>query len=84
MTPELWVTLLSGGIAGAILQPVLKFINNRKGMTLTNEQILREELQEQLDAMKIEIKELRGEVNVWKQKYFELYEEHLELKTKLK
>lgn len=83
MTPELLATLLGGGVIGAIVQPVFKFLNGRKAMELSNEEKLRSELQTQIDDMKAEIKELRGEVNVWKQKYFELYEEHVQLKARL-
>ena len=83
MTPDNIATLLGGGVLGYMAQSLFKFLNNRKAMTLTNEEKLRNELQEQIDVMKAEIKELRGEVNVWKGKYFELYEEHIQLKSKL-
>jgi len=83
MTSETIATLLGGGVLGYMAQALFKFLNNRKAMTLSNEEILRSEMQDQLDVMKAEIKELRGEVNVWKGKYFELYEEHIQLKAML-
>jgi hypothetical protein len=83
MTSETIATLLGGGVLGYMAQALFKFLNSRKAMTLSNEEILRSEMQDQLDVMKAEIKELRGEVNVWKGKYFELYEEHIQLKAML-
>lgn len=80
---ELVMALFGGGAVAMIIQYLLKYLKDSKEMTLSNEEKLRQELQEQIDDMKAEIKELRGEVNVWKQKYFELYEEHIQLKTRL-
>lgn len=80
---ELIIALFGGGAAAMIIQYLLKFLKDSKELTLSNEEKLRQELQEQIDVMKAELKELRGEVNVWKGKYFELYEEHIQLKAKL-
>jgi peptidoglycan hydrolase CwlO-like protein len=83
MNPEIITALLGGGVAGVMFQSLLKYLQRNKQMHLTNEEKLRQELQEQIDTMKLEIRELRMEVNNWKGKYFDLYEEHVELKALL-
>lgn len=80
---ETLAVLLGGGALGAMATSIFKYLTNRREQTLTNEEKLREELQEQIDALKEEVKELRAEVNSWREKYFEIYEEHVVLKTKL-
>ena len=80
---ETLAILLGGGALGALGTSIFKYLTNRREQTLTNEEKLREELQEQIDALKEEVKELRAEVNSWREKYFEIYEEHVVLKTKL-
>jgi regulator of replication initiation timing len=52
-------------------------------MTLSNEDKLRKELQDQIDEMKAEIAELKKEVDVWRTRYFDIYEEHIQLKVGL-
>jgi regulator of replication initiation timing len=52
-------------------------------MTLSNEEVLRKELQDQIDEMKAQIAELKKEVDVWRDKYFDIYEEHIQLKVRL-
>jgi hypothetical protein len=83
MNPEIITALLGGGVAGVMFQSLLKYLQKNKQMNLTNEEILRKEMQDQIDTMKLEIRELRMEVNNWKAKYFDLYEEHVELKAML-
>jgi gas vesicle protein len=83
MTQETLVALFGGGVIGAAVSGLFNFLLARKQMTLTNEEALRKELQEQIDALKLEIQELRSEVGHWRDKYFEIYEEHVKLKVKL-
>jgi peptidoglycan hydrolase CwlO-like protein len=83
MNIETLLALLGGGAAGAGGTSVFKFLLARREQTLSNEEILRRELQEQIDALKVEIGELRSEVGHWREKYFEIYEEHVKLKAQL-
>lgn len=80
---ETLAVLLGGGALGALGTSIFKYLTNRREQTLTNEEKLREELQEQIDALKEEVKELRTEVGHWREKYFEIYEEHVQLKARL-
>lgn len=80
---ETLAVLLGGGALGAMATSIFKYLTNRREQTLTNEEKLREELQEQIDALKEEVKELRTEVNSWREKYFEIYQEHVVLKARL-
>ena len=83
MNTETIVALFGGGVIGAGLANLLKFLLARRGQTLSNEELLRRELQEQIDSLKIEMQELRSEVGHWRDKYFEIYEEHVQLKARL-
>lgn len=83
MNLETVLALLGGGAAGAGGRSLFIYLTNRREQTLSNEEKLREELQEQIDALKQEIVELRNEVNNWRDKYFEIYEEHVQLKARL-
>ena len=40
-------------------------------------------MQDQIDEMKAQIAELKKEVDVWRDKYFDIYEEHIQLKVGL-
>ena len=83
MNPETIAAIFGGGAAAVMVQSTFRYLTSKKTMTLSNEEILRKEMQDQLDDLKAELKELRGEVVVWKQKYFELYQEHVELRAQL-
>lgn len=83
MTIETLLALLGGGAAGAGGTSLFKFLLQRKQQILSNEEVLRKELQEQIDALKVEVQELRSEVGHWRDKYFEIYEEHVNLKVRL-
>jgi hypothetical protein len=83
MNTETIIALFGGGVIGAGLANLLKFLLARRGQTLSNEELLRRELQEQIDSLKIEMQELRSEVGHWRDKYFEIYEEHVQLKARL-
>jgi hypothetical protein len=83
MELETLLALLGGGAAGAGGTSLFKFLLARREQTLSNEEVLRKELQDQIDALKAEIQELRSEVGHWRDKYFEIYEEHVKLKVRL-
>lgn len=83
MNLETLLALLGGGAAGASGTSLFKFILQRREQTLSNEEILRKEMQEQIDALKAEMQELRLEVGHWRDKYFEIYEEHVKLKARI-
>lgn len=83
MDIETLLALLGGGAAGAGGTSLFKFLLQRREQTLSNEEVLRKELQEQIDALKAEVQELRSEVGHWRDKYFEIYEEHVRLKAQL-
>lgn len=80
---ETIVALLGGGALGAIGTSIFKYLTTRREQTLTNEEKLRDELQEQIDALKAEVHALRTDVDHWREKYFEIYEEHIQLKARL-
>lgn len=80
---ETMLALLGGGAAGASGTSLFKFILSRREQTLTNEEKLRLELQEQIDALKAEVQTLREDVNIWRDKYFEILEDHIQLKARL-
>jgi molybdopterin converting factor small subunit len=80
---ETIVALLGGGALGAIGTSIFKYLTTRREQTLTNEEKLRDELQEQIDALKEEVHALRTDVDHWREKYFEIYEEHIQLKARL-
>jgi len=83
MNMETMLALLGGGAAGASGTSLFKFILSRREQTLTNEEKLRLELQEQIDALKAEVQTLREDVNIWRDKYFEILEDHIQLKARL-
>ena len=83
MNMETMLAILGGGAAGASGTSLFKFILSRREQTLTNEEKLRLELQEQIDALKDEIHALRADVNLWRDKYFEILEDHIQLKARL-
>lgn len=80
---ETMLAILGGGAAGASGTSLFKFILSRREQTLTNEEKLRLELQEQIDALKDEVHALRADVNLWRDKYFEILEDHIQLKARL-
>jgi hypothetical protein len=83
MNPETIAAIFGGGALGMIVQSTYKYLTNKRTMTLSNEEILRKELQDQIDEMKAQIAELKKEVDVWRDKYFDIYEEHIQLKVRL-
>lgn len=83
MNPESTIAALAGLLGGAAGTNIFKFLLARKGQEISNEEKLRKELQDQIDMLKQEILELRNDVNTWQTKYFEIYEEHIQLKLKL-
>jgi molybdopterin converting factor small subunit len=83
MNPETIAAIFGGGALGMIVQSTYKYLTNKRTMTLSNEEILRKELQDQIDEMKAQIAELKKEVDVWRDKYFDIYEEHIQLKVGL-
>jgi peptidoglycan hydrolase CwlO-like protein len=83
MNIETIMALLGGGAAGATGTSLFKFLLARREQTLSNEEVLRKELQEQIDVLKADILELRSEVGHWREKYFEIYEEHVKLKAQI-
>ena len=80
---EVIMAVLGGGVAGVMLQSLFKYLTKSRAMTLSNEEALRKELQDQLDVLKAEIEELKKEVDVWRDRYFDIYEEHIQLKVML-
>jgi len=83
MNFETILALLGGGAAGASGTSLFKFLLGRRAQTLSNEEVLRKELQDQIDGLRREIQDLRSEVGHWRDKYFEIYEEHVMLKSRL-
>jgi hypothetical protein len=83
VNPETIAAVFGGGALGMIVQSTYKYLTGKKTMTLSNEEKLRKELQDQIDDMKAEIAELKKEVDVWRDKYFDIYEEHIQLKVRL-
>lgn len=83
MNPETIAAIFGGGALGMLAQSTYKYLTTKKTMTLSNEEKLRKELQDQIDDMRAEIAELKKEVDVWRDRYFDIYEEHIQLKYRL-
>ena len=83
MNPETIAAVFGGGALGIIVQATYNYLTKKRSMTLSNEEILRKEMQDQIDEMKAQIAELKKEVDVWRDKYFDIYEEHIQLKVRL-
>ena len=83
MNPETIAAVFGGGALGMLVQATYKYLSSRRNVTLSNEEKLRKELQDQIDVMKAEIAELKKEVDVWRDRYFDIYEEHIQLKYRL-
>lgn len=83
MDMQILAALLGGGTLGVIGTGIFKYLTTRREQTLSNEEKLREELQDQIDALKTEVNALRTDVDHWRDKYFELYEDHVVLKARL-
>lgn len=83
MNPETIAAIFGGGALGMLVQATYKYLASKRNVTLSNEEKLRKELQDQIDVMKAEIAELKKEVDVWRDRYFDIYEEHIQLKYRL-
>ena len=83
MNPETIAAVFGGGALGIIVQATYNYMTKKRVQTLSNEDKLRKELQDQIDEMKSEIADLKKEVDVWRTKYFDIYEEHIQLKVRL-
>lgn len=83
MNIESIIAAVGGLLGGAAGSRIFSYLLKSKEQTLSNEETLRKELQEQIDSLRTEIQELRSEVGHWRDKYFEIYEEHVKLKVRL-
>lgn len=81
-----WEALIAALSGGAITKLLDKYFGQRQRVQdqlSTMEKSLREELQKEKTELRKEIAELRKEVDSWKEKYYLVLKENIELKTKL-
>lgn len=82
-----WWQALIAAISGGLLTKILdRYFGQRQRVQdqlSTMEKNLREELQKEKAELRKEIAELRKEVDLWKEKYYIVLKENIELKTKL-
>jgi chromosome segregation ATPase len=66
---------------GAGLKIIEHYLNRSKQIT-TDERQWRDEMRGDLSGLKGEVASLRTEVDTWRQKYYDLLNDHLQLKAK--
>lgn len=82
LTTELFTALyatVAGLVVGSIIKLITKLLD-RKQTELTTHVTLRKELREELDTVKLELQQLKFELDEWKQKYFDQVQATNELK----
>ena len=70
-------------LGGTGFNSLLRFISKNKETDITTEALLRQEMTDRLDALTIEIDDLKKEVSYWRDMYLDLYKQHADLRAKL-
>lgn len=83
MTSESILTALLAFIGGTGFNALLRYLSRNKETNISTEAMLRQEMTDRLDTMSLEIEELKREVSFWREKYFELYKAHADLRAHL-
>jgi len=80
MIDTAWIALIGTVFGGAGLKIVEKVLSNGQGKIDAATQ-LRDELRKESSALREEIKQVEKELDQWKEKYFILLQEFLEIKS---
>lgn len=77
-----WIALIGTIVGGAGLKTIEKFLA-RGGERIDTATDMRDELRKDLASSKDEARLLEKELDLWKEKYFQLLQEHLDTKSQL-
>ena len=80
MNDTIWVAIISvlGGSIGIKLLERMFAVSDRSN---DDSAVLRRELREDMKTLKLEVRDLRDELEVWTKKYYDLYETYAVLKV---
>lgn len=70
-------------LGGTGFNALLRFLSKNKETDITTEALLRQEMTDRLDALTIEIDELKKEVSYWRDMYLDLYKQHADLRARI-
>lgn len=77
-----WLALI-GTLCGGTGLKIVEHYLNRKQVKVTDASKIRDELREQIDDQRAEIAKLEKEVEGWRDKYYNLRDDHIKLQTEL-
>jgi hypothetical protein len=86
MIPKEFETAFYAGLAGLAVGGIIKLINkfiDSDKTELTTHVLLRKELREELDTVKVELHQIQLELDDWKHKYFDQVQLTNELKLEV-
>ena len=83
MAPDAIIAALVAFLGGTGFNALLRFVTKNKETNISTEAMLRQEMIDRLDAMSEDIDELKQEVGYWRDRYFQLYKEHADLRAQL-
>ena len=75
--------ILSGIVGGTGFTGLLRYLSTRRTQSISMEERLRAEMFEQIDKLKLEISDLKADLENWREKYLSLHKEHVKLKAEL-
>jgi predicted nucleic acid-binding Zn-ribbon protein len=81
MDEKNWLWVLSGIVGGTGFTGLLRYLSTRRTQSISMEERLRSEMFEQIDKLKIEIRDLKADLDNWREKYLSLHKEHVKLKS---
>lgn len=82
MDNSLWVALIGTVFGGAGLKGV-EFLLGRKKVSVDEATSIRKELREEIKSLKDEIKRLDEDLDLWRNKYYELLEKFYKLQREI-
>lgn len=77
-----WIALI-GSAGGAIILKVTEHFLSQGEVKVSDAQHLRDELRIQIDNQRSDIQQLEKDVDEWKDKYYDLRDEHVKLQAEL-
>lgn len=83
MSPDAIIAAIVAFLGGTGFNALLRFLSKNKETNISTEAMLRQEMMDRLDAMAVEMEDLKREVNFWRDKYLELYKAHADLRAQL-
>lgn len=83
MAPDAIIAALVAFLGGTGFNALLRFFSKNKETNISTEAMLRQEMTDRLDSMSADIDELKKEVSYWRDRYFQLYKEHADLRAQL-